>query len=166
MVIGGSGAGKSTFGVRLAERTGLPLFHLDREFWRAGWTEPPPDEWRAHVSRLVGLDRWIQEGTYMNTLDIRIPHADLILWFDYPRHVCLYRVLRRSLRSYGRQRPDMAPGCLERFDQEFLKYVWTFNDRYRSRIMAALERYTHIKPVIFRRDADADRFLANLDLAC
>ena len=42
LVIGGSGAGKSTFSVELAKKLNLPLVHLDRLFWRAGW---------QHVSR-------------------------------------------------------------------------------------------------------------------
>jgi adenylate kinase family enzyme len=163
MVIGGSGAGKSTFALALAARTGLPLYHLDREFWQADWTEPSPQEWRERVSLLTGLDRWIMEGTYTNTLDVRLPRADLVLWFDFPRHVCLYRVVRRVLRYYGEVRPDLAPGCPERFDLNFLKFVWTFNDHYRPRIVDALHRYApQLEPVVFGCDADADRFLQSL----
>lgn len=163
MVIGGSGAGKSTFALKLAAHTGLPLYHLDREFWRADWTEPSAQEWRERVSHLAGLDHWIMEGTYINTFDVRLPRADLVLWFDFPRHVCLYRVIRRVLHYHGQVRPDLAPGCPERFDLGFLKFVWTFNDHYRPRIADAIRRYApQLEPVIFVRDADADRFLASL----
>ncbi len=37
MVIGGPGSGKSTLARRLHAISGLPLFHLDQLYWRAGW---------------------------------------------------------------------------------------------------------------------------------
>ncbi len=43
LVIGISGAGKTTLSQALAERTGLPLIHLDREFWQ-------PAGWRRHAT--------------------------------------------------------------------------------------------------------------------
>ena len=45
LVIGISGAGKSTFTRALGVRTGLPVIHLDTEFWRPGWTVTPREEW-------------------------------------------------------------------------------------------------------------------------
>jgi adenylate kinase family enzyme len=45
-VVGSSGAGKSTFARDLGARTGLPVVHLDRPFWRPGWVETPREEWR------------------------------------------------------------------------------------------------------------------------
>ena len=56
MVIGSPGAGKSTFARAIAERLGLPLIHLDAEYWQAGWVEPPADEWRGRVVELVAGD--------------------------------------------------------------------------------------------------------------
>ena len=49
MIIGSSGAGKSTFARRLGESTGLPVVHLDRLFWNPGWAETPKDEWSEKI---------------------------------------------------------------------------------------------------------------------
>ncbi len=46
-VVGSPGAGKSTFARTLAGKLDLPLIHLDAEYWRSGWVEPPPAEWQA-----------------------------------------------------------------------------------------------------------------------
>lgn len=111
LVIGCSGAGKTTFATRLAALTGLPLIHLDREFWQPGWRMPEGARWQEKVRSLVAGERWIIEGTFTSTLDLRLPRADAVVWFDFPRGRCLWRAFMRAARSYGRARPDMAPGC-------------------------------------------------------
>src|SRR5215218_8542893 len=110
LVLGSGGAGKSTFAARLAERTGLPLIHLDAEYWRPGWTGSPKREWLEKVERLTGGDEWIMDGNYGGTLQKRLAAADTVIFLDLPRIVCLARVVRRRLRFHGRTRPDMTPG--------------------------------------------------------
>lgn len=163
VVIGCSGAGKSTFSMRLAALTGLPLVSLDAEHWQPGWVEPQPAAWRAKVAGLAARDAWIMDGNYGGTFDLRLPRADTAIWFDYPRHVCLRRVLWRIATSYGQVRPEMAPGCPEQLDLGFLHYVWSFDAKVRPSIGRALAAHgPHLSPVIFRRDADVARFLDKL----
>lgn len=164
LVIGCSGAGKSTFAAKLSARTGLPLISLDAEFWRPGWTTTPRSEWRAKVSNLASRDAWIMDGTFDSSLDLRLPPADTVIWFRLPRWLCLWRIAKRVTLSYGRVRPEMAPGCPERIDFEFLRYTWNFEHTVVPSINASLARHgPHLAPVIIRRDADAWRFL---DSAC
>jgi len=163
LVIGISGAGKSTFSRKLADRTGLPLIHLDKEFWRPGWKVTPRDAWRAKVAALAARDAWVMDGSYGASLDLRLPRADAVVWFDYPRWRCLRRVAWRIAGSYGRVRPDLAPGCPEQLDWEFLRYIWDFNAKSRPQLVRALEQYgQHLKLVVIRRDQDAQRFLASV----
>ena len=160
LVMGISGAGKSTFSATLAERTGLPLIHLDKEFWRPGWEVTPRAEWRLKVAELVAREAWIMDGNYDSSLDLRLPRADTVLLFDYPAHRCIGRVVKRVLTSYGKVRADMAAGCPERIDLPFLKFVWRFNAVQRPRTLAAIRQNgAHVRTVIFRRDAEARRFL-------
>ncbi len=160
LVIGCSGAGKSTFAKRLATRTGLPLVSLDAAFWQPGWVETPREPWRQRVADLVAGDNWIMDGTFVATLDLRLPRADTVIWFDHPRRVCMSWVLWRIATTYGRGRPEMAPGCPERLDLGFLRYVWTFDTQFRPRIEAALSQHgRHLAPVMFRHDAQVREFL-------
>ena len=46
------------------------------------------------------------------------------------RAACLTRILRRWLTSWGQTRPDMAPGCPERFELDFLRFVWDWHGRH------------------------------------
>lgn len=160
LVIGISGAGKSTFSRALAGRTGLPVIHLDREFWRPGWVQTPRPDWRAKVAELAAGERWIMDRNYDSSLDLRLPRADTVMWFDYPMLLCLRRAIWRAVSGYKRVRPDMAEGCPERFDAEFLRYIWTFNAKERPRVVASLQQFgRHIDPVVFRRDGEVTQFL-------
>jgi adenylate kinase family enzyme len=163
LVIGISGAGKSTFTRALAARTNLPVIHLDTEFWKPGWQVTPREEWRVKVAELVAREAWIMDGNFGASLDLRLPLADTVVWFDYPRHVCLARAVWRVLTTYGRVRADLAPGCPEKFDWEFLRFIWDFNAKSRPQIVSGLARHgSHLQPVVFRRDRDVARFLDGL----
>jgi adenylate kinase family enzyme len=162
LVIGCSGAGKSVFSQRLAARTGLPLVHLDQEFWRPGWMPLAPDAWRQRVAALADEPRWIMDGQYGGTLSLRLKHADTVFVFDMPRWLCMTRVLRRTVRHFGRTRSDMAQGCVERFDWEFLKYIWNYKHNQRPRHLATLEGFDGTV-IMLRRPADVETYLAQFE---
>jgi adenylate kinase family enzyme len=161
--IGIPGAGKTTFSRALARRTGLPLVHLDKEYWQPGWTKTPRPLWRAKGEELVTGDLWIMDGNFAGSLDLRLPRADTVIWFDYPTPRCLRRVLWRKLASYGRVRDDMGEGCPERLDLEFLRYIWSFRRKVRPGIVGALADFgRQVRPVVFQRDGEVARFLNRL----
>jgi adenylate kinase family enzyme len=41
MIIGSCGSGKTTLATQLGKKTNIPVIHLDREYWQAGWVETP-----------------------------------------------------------------------------------------------------------------------------
>ncbi len=72
LIIGCSGAGKSTFARHLHRF--LPqheLIHLDRYYWRPGWIETPADEWEIIVNDLISKEQWIMDGGYAGTIGLR-----------------------------------------------------------------------------------------------
>ncbi len=160
MIIGCSGSGKTTLAKQLAERTGLPLIHLDREYWRPGWIEPDKAEWAAHVEKLAAQPRWIMDGNYGSTLAARMAAADTVIFLDFPRSVCMWRVLTRSLRWYGRA--TQAEGCPERFDSEFLRWVWNWSRDSRPRVMNALGNFRG-RIEILGRPGEIDGLMNRLD---
>lgn len=162
LVIGSPGSGKSTFAAELARRTGLPLIHLDQQFWNRGWVETPKDQWRAKVAELVEEDEWIIDGNYSGSLATRLARADTVVDLEFPAWLCVWRILKRVASSWRRVRPDMAEGCPEQFNLEFLVYTATFPFTARRRTNAKLAKFTgtHIK---LRSSAEARRFLASFD---
>ena len=156
-------AGKSTFSRRLAAITGLPRVELDVVFWRPGWVQTPREEFLAIVAKLCEQPAWILDGNYSSSLHVRLPGADTVILLDYPRHLCLRRALVRIARDYGRVRKDFVPGCPERLEPEFLRYIWNFNKRTKPKILARLE--THGSHTLVHRlasDDEAESFLAEL----
>jgi adenylate kinase family enzyme len=138
LIIGSPGSGKSTLARALAAQTGLPLFHLDRLYWRPGWVQPGKPEWRERMAALVAEPRWIIDGNYTGTIDLRLAAADTVVLLDLPPLLCGWRILRRVNGGLGRVRADMAPGCPERLDFGFLRYVLSFRRRVLPRIEAGL----------------------------
>jgi len=160
LIIGAGGSGKTTVARRLAERTGLPLIHLDSLYWRAGWQPTPAEEWRATVEQLVARQRWIVDGNYGGTLDLRLRACDTVVFLDLPRLVCLWRVLARQLRHVGAVRPELPAGCRERLSWEFLVWIWTYPARRRGDILqrlAALDKRQRV--AILQSDAAIDEFI-------
>lgn len=157
-VVGPGGAGKSTFAARLGQRTGLPVIHLDRHFWKPGWVETPPDEWKACQQELVRGDRWIIDGNYGGTFDVRFARADTVVVLVPPALSCVLSALRRSVRNRGVA--IQAAGCRERVDCAFLRWIWRYNRDSRPRLDAALARHRdHLEVVELRSRRAARAFL-------
>jgi adenylate kinase family enzyme len=126
----------------MAAATGLPVVHLDRHYWGEGWTEPTREEWLERLDGLLARPRWIMDGNYTNSLARRLARADAAILLECPAWLCLARVLRRAMLSFGRRRgEDMAPGCPERIDWPFLVYVWRFSRNHRDRVKWALDSF-------------------------
>ncbi|HKA12561.1 MAG TPA: AAA family ATPase [Candidatus Dormibacteraeota bacterium] len=158
LVLGSAGAGKTTFAVRLAELLDLPLIHLDFEYWRPGWQPTPPEEWPIRVDELIAGEAWVMDGNYGGTMERRLARADAAVFLDVHRVRCLWRVVVRSLRYWRRSRPDLPPGCPERFDWGFFAWVWTYGRRSRGRAIELLAG-SGLPVVHLRSKREADRWL-------
>ncbi|WP_424982648.1 topology modulation protein [Maritalea sp. S77] len=133
-ILGCSGSGKSTLARKLGAVLDLPVVHMDQHYFSPGWVEPGHDDWRATVAALCAEDRWVMDGNYSKTHDIRLPRADLIIFLDFPTWLCVWRVLKRYWNYKGQTRPDLAPGCTEKLDFQFLNYVLTFRRKRAPKI--------------------------------
>jgi len=163
LVIGSGGAGKSTFARRLGETLNIEVIHLDSLYWRPGWVEPPEQEWKETVEQIIARDSWIMDGNYSGTLKLRFEACDTVIFLDIERMVCLWRVIKRAVKYRNQIRPDMAEGCPEKFDLEFLLWVWNYKKRSRPKIVRVLRENPQNKRVTWLRSgAEAERFLAGI----
>jgi adenylate kinase family enzyme len=163
LVIGSPGGGKTTLSRELGELLDLPVYHLDKLFWKPGWALSDDASFRAAQRNLISEPKWIIDGNYDRTLDVRLPHADTVIHLDFPRHICLRRILKRIRSNWHKTRSDMAPGCPERLDISFLRFVWRFHRDHRPRILGLLEQYRgRIDLVTLSRPSDVAGFLRRI----
>jgi adenylate kinase family enzyme len=164
MVMGSSGSGKSTFSRRLSGITGIPIVSIDALFWKPGWVESDRTEFRARLAEVTRQPRWIMDGNYTSAEgELRRGVCDTVIWFDLPRATCMFGILTRIAKSYGQVRPEMAPGCPEKIDFEFLRYVWTYRATQRPALLAYFEGLRPDQAFItFTDRAQADRYLSDL----
>ncbi len=141
LIFGCGGVGKSTLCRSLGERLDLPIIHLDYYYWQPNWIETPKDEWRDKVKELVQGERWVMDGNFFGTLDLRMALADAVIYLDFPRWFCYYRILKRYKMERGKVRKDIGPGCFEKADWAFMKWIWGFNKKLKPQIFDAIEKY-------------------------
>ncbi len=162
-IIGCPGAGKSTFALRLGALLGIDVIHLDRLYWHPGWVRTPTEEWLQIQTAALQADRWIVDGNYAASIPLRLALADTVIFFDFPRALCLWRSLKRVASARWTTRPDMAEGCRERIDLEFLRFIWYFHRTKRPGILHQLQGLPEGKPFVhLRTPHEAETFLAQV----
>jgi|SRR6187402_1811655 len=158
LILGCPGSGKSRLARELAARTGLPLVHLDQIYWRPGWVEPSKEEWHAQLPEILARPAWILDGNYGGSIALRLDAADTAILLDHPTWLCLFRVFRRSVLGWGRTRSDMAEGCPERFDLQFIRYVLNFSRAKLPRVLTQLRAFRG-QQVVLQTQAQRRQFL-------
>ena len=136
-----AGRGNLLWRRQIGAKTGLPVIHLDVVYWHEGWTEMPKDVWERTVRELTRQPEWITDGNYGGTMELRLAAADMVVFLDLPPLVCVWRVVRRWRQYRHESRPDMAPGCPEKLDWVFLRWIWNYRRDRRPDILKRMNKY-------------------------
>jgi len=164
IVIGCSGSGKSTLARIIGAKTRLPIYHLDTLYWQTGWL-PHPDEtaFQATVREIAAKDSWIIDGGFTTgCAEARFSRADTVVLFDLPRWKCLWRVFKRFVTYRGRTRPDLPPGCQEKFDMEFYRYIWNYRKNQFPKILGYVDAYFKGKLIRINSEASKREFVRSI----
>jgi adenylate kinase family enzyme len=158
IIIGSGGSGKSTAAIKLGEITGLPVIHLDSYFWKPDWIQVGKDEWLLKIKELCEQPRWIMDGNYRGTMDLRFNEADTIIFLYFPRLLCLWGIMKRRFSK----RPDTIEGCREKIDLEFFKWVWNFNMTHVPDIMEKLNNIKDKNVYILRNRKQLNKLFESI----
>lgn len=167
-MIGPAGAGKSTLASELGLRLGIPVLHLDQQYWRPGGVRTPPDEWETLQRRALANPAWVVDAQHDDILPDWLEAADTVVFLDASPVRCFWRIGRRRLsRGAVKGVPQESPR--RRADRSLANFVrgqWHYRRRLRRDLLVELGRRRNGREVIvLRRAGDRRRFLRRVDSA-
>lgn len=162
LIIGCSGAGKTTFAKKLAQKTNLPLVHLDQLYWQDHWTPVSRPVFESLLQAELEKPYWIIDGNFNRTLPHRLKYCDTVIYLDFSTVTCLIGATKRILSYYGKSREDMGGQCIERFDREkipFYRNILRFRKQHRENYLQLLAAADNATVTVIENRREAQRYL-------
>ncbi len=171
VIIGVTSSGKSTLAENLAKRFGHRFIELDALHWEPNWQEAPLEVFRKRVEKATQAERWIVAGNYHVARDLIWPHAELIIWLDYPFLTVLWQLTRRTFRRWWIQEvlwgTNREPFWrhFQLWSQESL-FHWLFKTYWRRKreipILLSQPEYQHLKLIRFKNPKETSDWFEGL----
>jgi len=161
IIIGCPGSGKSTFARSLRDITGLPLHHLDMLYWNKDGTTVSKDVFLSRLEMVRSNPKWIIDGNYASTMEMRIKECDTVFFLDYPTEVCLSGIKERK----GKLRSDMPCILHDNEDEEFVDFIINYNLECRPNVVSLLKEYSMKNIIIFKSREESKQYLFSLSRA-
>lgn len=159
IVIGSPGAGKSSFSKKLKNITKLPLYHIDMLYHKKDGTHITKEELEEKLKEIFKTDKWIIDGNYQKTLELRINECDTIFLLDFPTQVCL-----EGAKSRIGQKRDDLPWVEEKLDENFKQCIINFTNEKLPQIYKLLDKYKMNHSIfIFKSRDEADNYIRNME---
>ena len=92
----------------------------------------------------------------------RFDEADIIIYLKYNRFICLLNAIKRYKKYKNLTRPDMALGCEEKLDFEFVKWI-LYKGRTKDRRKKLKEIINNCKDgIVFNNRRSLNKYLKRL----
>jgi adenylate kinase family enzyme len=166
VVVGTSGAGKTTLARRIAALLVLPHIELDAINWQSGWrdlTRHDPEEYVRRVNEAIQAEAWVVDGNYGSVRDRVWHRATPLVWLDYERPVIMARVISRTLFR-AVMRTELWAGNRERWRQMLrpshpIRWAWNTWERRRRETAERLAQRgcAHLVVLRLRRPSEVSR---------
>lgn len=137
-IVGCGGSGKSHVARALGEALDAPVTHLDAAFYDDEWNELPMEKFAAVQRDMVAQEKWVIDGNYNSTLQIRLQACDTVVLMDVSTLAALWGVFSRQLRHGAGHKGN---GVHNRIHWGVIKYVATYRRKMRPRVMAKIDQF-------------------------
>ena len=125
-------------------------------YWNEDKTTVPKPIFYQRLENVLNQDRWIIDGNYASTMELRMSACDTVFFLDFPTDICLDGILQRQ----GKPRSDMPwTESADGTDTEFIEAVKNYNLQSRPQVMKLLKEYSDKEVFIFKTREQADAFL-------
>ena len=168
VVVGTSGAGKTTLARRIAAQLQLPHIELDAINWQSEWrdlTRHDPEEFVRRVTEAIRAEDWVVDGNYGPVRERVWRRATHLVWLDYGRAVIMARVISRSFFR-AVLRTELWAGNRERWGHMLhpshpIRWAWsTWHRRRRETAQRLVQNdYAHLVVLPLRRPSEVPRAL-------
>ncbi len=134
MIIGGNGAGKSTFSDQLSRHLGIRCIHLDKLFRTRDGTLRSREVVNTELRSLYLDSHWIIDGNYSDTWPERSQNADLIVFLNIET---LQRIKNLEHRENSEQVID--DGSLVHVNESFRNYALSYEEQGKKKALALVQ---------------------------
>lgn len=124
--------------------------------WNSDRTTVDKVVFRERLADTIRKEKWIIDGNYGSTMEIRLQACDTVIFLDYTLEVCLEGIKERR----GKKRTDMPwVESVNEVDEEFIEFIENYNDKSRPVVMQLLKKYSDKTILIFKNREEAHAFL-------
>jgi adenylate kinase family enzyme len=167
VVVGTSGAGKTTLAARIGARLDLPHADMDGFFHGPGWVRRETGE--QEVAAFVAGAAWVTERPWATVWERVMERATLVVWLDHPVRLRMARVIRRTVSRSLRRTPLWHGNVEPRLrtiltdPDHIIRWAWRTRRRYDD-LPEQLRAWPELPIVRLRSQRAADAWLAGLPL--
>lgn len=171
-IIGTTGSGKSTFARQLAQKQQLQYIELDNLLWLDDWQESTNEVLflKLKIAMKNAASGWVIDGLYTRTIPIMMEKVDTVIWLDYPFHINLYRLTKRTFgRVISQKKLWEDSNNRENFKLMLSKesiFIWLIKSypKNRKKYLALMQNpdYQHIHFIRLTSPQQAARFLKQM----
>jgi adenylate kinase family enzyme len=145
LIFGIPGSGKTILARRISNSLSLPLFHIDKMFFEKGWIERDHDHFLEDIKSVLQKSDWILDGNGMRSLEMRFKEANIAIYCNLPRLLCLFRVFYRWISTLYTIKDDGPEGSSNTVSWKLIKYLWCFSKKYKKSIDELKMKYPKVQ---------------------
>jgi adenylate kinase family enzyme len=168
VVVGTTSSGKSTLAKNLAEQFSLDFIELDALHWEPNWKEVRYEVFRRRVDIVTQAKRWVVAGNYHVVRDLIWPHAEAVIWLDYPLWTILWQLTRRTFSRWWKRELLWGSNYENLFSHfkiwsDDSLYHWLFKTYWRRKreflLLFALPENAHLKIIRLRSPEETKEWI-------
>ena len=133
------------------------MIHLDNVWWKSDRSHISREEFDQKLGEILQEDKWILDGDYSRTYEVRFQSCDTVFFLDYDFEECMNGIKERV----GKKRRDI-PWTEQELDPELVKQVENYERENRPVVLALIEKYSDKNSFIFKSRVEADAWLSRL----